>query len=190
MKIVIVGQGAIGLLYYTMLSKGGFHQVALVPSNRITTLPQNFNFTPYNQPQQSIQLKQADKDDIVNCDLLISCVKSYQVSDALTPLFSILSSTAKIILCHNGMGVYEKLPNNIKHSHPILAMLCTHGSKKNNNLEIIHTGIGHSDIGCINQHLHAFSSQSFLHNINKGLGEIYWHKDIVDLNGLNLLLIV
>lgn len=178
MNIVVVGQGAIGLLYYTLLSQSGHHNISLLPSTRCPTLPKSFTFTSFDQVISSIQLMQANEKSIANCDLLISCVKSYQVYNALTPLMTVLPANAAIILCHNGMGVYEELPKPIKTTHPILAMLCTHGSKKSNDFSVEHTGIGHSDIGCINKSQHSFLHQEFLEVIDGGLGEFFWHNNI------------
>lgn len=178
MNIVIIGQGAIGLLYYKWLDESLLHQVSLLPSARLNVLPKSYTFTSLDNVTQQVKLTQGNLNTLADCDLILCCVKSYQVNAALTPLLSYLNNKAVIVLCHNGMGVYEELPDPIKQTYPILSMLCTHGSKKGDDLSIAHTGLGHSDIGWLNRSLSSFSSQDFLDKIHNTFGDLYWHDDI------------
>lgn len=178
MNIIILGQGAIGLLYYKWLDESSEHQVSLQPSLRLKTLPKHYHFTSFDKTLSQVKLRQANLKTLADCDIILCCVKSYQVNNALKPLLPYINDKTMIVLCHNGMGSYEELPESITKNHLVLSMLCTHGSKKHNDFAIEHTGLGHSDIGLLNRSSAAFSSQAFLKQINHGFGNLYWHDDI------------
>ena len=127
MNVVIVGAGAIGLLYYQGLYTNKNIQVSLLSKQQ---KQKHYSFTNIEQYTKLIPINHTTKHDLQRADVLLLCVKSYQVKKTLTQLASSLSANIIIILAHNGLGTFDELPNTIKHQHCLLAMLLTHGCKK------------------------------------------------------------
>ena len=126
MNIVVVGQGAIGLLWYHQLIKTSDNNVSLVCSTRIKSTPEQTLFTAIEGQTTAKILQQADDEDLNNADIILLCVKSYHVESAVRSFIKQVSDTVTIILCHNGMGVLRHLPSLVQ---PCYALLTTHGSK-------------------------------------------------------------
>lgn len=146
MNIVIVGQGAIGLLWYHHLSQDSQMKISLLCSNNLKNKPLHYSFTDINNQLNTYPLLSAQANSLANADIVIICVKSYQAQKALDTLSNRISSKTLIVFCHNGLGAITNL-SSIK--QPCFALLTTHASKVLAPFHIQHTGIGHSDIGLI-----------------------------------------
>ena len=113
MNIVILGQGAIGLLWYRAL----LHLARKQPDINVKISPradqaasgQSFTFTSFSGLSEQRTLLTSDNKALRECDHLLVCVKSYQVKQALEPVLPHLNKAASIILCHNGMGTLSEL---------------------------------------------------------------------------------
>jgi 2-dehydropantoate 2-reductase len=143
-NIVIIGQGAIGLLWYHHLSQvnNPLHvslRVNLLASNQgQLSLAQQSNaqyqFTPYQQASaQSYPLSYAQADDIKQADIILLCIKSFQVANALEKISTDISPSCMVILAHNGMGTLEQVKKYLTRrasdlcyvDHPWLFTQCT-----------------------------------------------------------------
>ncbi len=155
-NIVIVGQGAIGLLWYHHLAQMNIPlYVSLLASNQaqLTLAEQQagqYKFTYHQQiTAENFPLNYAQKADIQKADIILLCVKSFHIASALQQFSADISRQCKIILAHNGMGTFEEIKNIFPKKQAILTRLTTHGSLRDGPLNIIHTGLGHSDIGLL-----------------------------------------
>ncbi|WP_085298238.1 ketopantoate reductase family protein [Cognaticolwellia mytili] len=146
MNIVIVGQGAIGLLWYHRLINNSSNRVSLLCSARIISQPTETFFTSIENQTTRQPLISANNAALATADIILFCLKSYHISSALAPIFKQVSAKAVIVFCHNGMGAIENLA---KLSQPCYALLTTHGSKIISPLHAQHTGLGHNDLGLI-----------------------------------------
>lgn len=145
MNIVIVGQGAIGLLWYHQLSQQKQNNTSLLCSKRITKAPSHYRFTSIQQQTNDFPLQIANNEHLASADIILFCVKSYQLQSAIAHI-SQIKNQALFIFSHNGMGAY---PIDSINNQPCLALLTTHGCKKIAPFHIQHTGKGNSDIGLI-----------------------------------------
>lgn len=148
MNIVIVGQGAIGLLWYQQLSKAPSNQVSLLCSARAKSPPPETLFTDINGQTISQSLTFATNKTINSADMVLICVKSYHIELALKRLSPQLNASCIIVFCHNGMISFDLFK---PLSQPCYLLLTTHGSKVISPFHIQHTGLGHSDLGSISQ---------------------------------------
>ena len=206
MKIVIVGQGAIGLLWYSHLNdlypRDEIHTENSLQQHSLTLRASNykknqattasFQFTSMNGTTTDKILHYATDADIQAADVILLAVKSYQVKNALLQISSLLKSNAIIILCHNGMGTLEELSDDVLNSHTILMMLTTNGClrKLSSNtypqIHITHTGVGYTDIGLLHQPASTKlpvvfpekTIKSLLFLLKQALPPLFYHKNI------------
>lgn len=158
MNIVIVGQGAIGLLWYSTLYnsiKNKYQQSAinlsLRPSKISNDIPDILRFTNIDGVCENLPLHIASEEHVKAADVILICVKSYQVNQAILSISPFIKDTASVVLSHNGMGTIDELPADIINNHDILILLMTHGSLKTQPWEIKHTGQGICDLGLFNE---------------------------------------
>ncbi|WP_332418997.1 2-dehydropantoate 2-reductase [Vibrio metschnikovii] len=142
MNIVILGPGSIGRLWAYQLHKAG-HQVALWGTQPVGERCLILDDLPpitlaYNQPAT---LEQAD--------LLLVCVKAWQVETALLPLLDKLAPQTILLLIHNGMGALDTLTEPLS-DHPLLMATTTHGALKQGAHHVMHTGQGTTQLGAVN----------------------------------------
>lgn len=137
--IVIIGHGAIGLLWAHHFHQRS-HQITLLTHRELL-------------PNKKQYLKNIDGDSNhieftfsktmpQDVDLILVTTKAYQVKDALSPWLNEIK--APIILLHNGMGSVDHLTLN--ETHKVILATTTHGALLKDNT-IIHTGLGQTVIG-------------------------------------------
>jgi len=198
MNIVIVGQGAIGLLFYHFIreainsNKSSADSVTLRPSYPIINKQDTYHFTDINGLTNKFTLNYANENKIKSADIILLAVKSYQVRLALSNLASLIPSKTIIVLCHNGMGTFEELPIGLTRNHPMITMLTTHGCLKNAPLSITHTGLGQVDFGIIDIQLIKQQSslikldQAIISKLEQLLTPARFHHNIIEKQWLKL----
>ena len=215
MNILIVGQGAMGLLWYHQLSKlidsfsisdtpeaqniPTIHeniQLHLLPSNRHLTLAKTthgnaektdeYIFTSHVGQISRGKIQYANEDDIHYADLILLCVKSFQTSSALLILADKLKANSRILLAHNGMGTLAELPLNIVNKHTIYTLLTTHGCLRTAPLTITHTGVGTTDIGLLSGRDNSAQQHALTHLLNAALPSVTYHQEIKQKQWLKL----
>lgn len=192
MNIVIVGQGAIGLLLYGHLINNEQLCVSLLSSSAAFTQHQHFTFKNLQGATQAIGLRHARLNDLAHTDIIIYATKSYQLERALTNTLPYLHKNASIIYAHNGMVNLAALPFTIEQQQ--LALLLTHGCKKLTEQTIEHTGKGHIDLGylaCARQTSQTSRKKPAIpHPIvavfQQAMPECYWHSNIEKVQWLKL----
>jgi 2-dehydropantoate 2-reductase len=203
MNIVIVGQGAIGLLWYSQLclslrskNKQSSLNITLRPSHMSIDIPKTVSFTDINGKSTDLPLKIANDHELKIADVILICVKSYQVKQALSSISPFINNASHIVLSHNGMGTIDELPTRIIDNYNILALLITHGSLKTQPWKITHTGAGRCDLGIISLPNKQTIQNNVLQNqdkmasltkiLNHALPNIAFQTDIVEKQWLKL----
>jgi 2-dehydropantoate 2-reductase len=188
MNTVIIGQGAIGLLFYHRLSQSKENDnadvlVSLLPSS-VTSFT-HYSFSEINGTVKNFPLTLADTQTLAAAQLIIVCVKSYQVAGALKAIHHLIADDAIFIFTHNGLGTLEEISYLLKPSQCLLALLLTQGAKKVADYHIEHTGEGASNLGIIRgelttekkRHLLKLLKQSLQHvNLQENIKQAQWEK--------------
>lgn len=152
--IAILGAGAIGQLLYHQLSSAaekcyfivksdGSQLVESSVSSQLTSIEGKVfnyqaNIVDVNTPSNNSQLQQTA--------LLIVCVKSYQVIDALKQVIEKLSPQCHILLLHNGLGPHIKAPNIVEGRGLTLATT-SQAALRHKRWQVTQTGEGVTQIG-------------------------------------------
>ena len=177
-NVVVVGQGAIGLLWYQHLLVDVSNNVSLRCSKNISQPPSVFSYTHLTNTREFVAITEATNTHIYNANIIILCVKSYHVASALNALQQQLNPHTIIILCHNGMGVIEEIPSTVKESQTILSALVTHGVKRTSAFQVTHTGDGKIDIGVICGSLSTKRQQQLFKQLANTQLNVHWQKNI------------
>ncbi len=191
-NVVIVGQGAMGILWYHHLvnQKDVALNVHLLASEQQNKLSSPYYFESFKNSQPcSGNLLFAQPQQIKNADIILLCLKSYHVLDAIKQLMNQVNNQVIILLAHNGIGTFEQLPKPFKEKHAILAMLTTHASLKTGDFKIKHTGLGVSDIGLLSQNASDKQLDNLLQisqMLSFALPKVTYHHDIRPLQWLKL----
>lgn len=187
MNITVVGQGAIGLLWYHHLYKAK-QDVNLICSERILHPPVAMHFTDIQGKTTTSKVIASNQQALSNSQAIIFCLKAYQVTSALEQYLPLVNKEAAIVLCHNGILAKEQLEPWAE-SHRLFQLLTSHGCKKVDDFTIEHTGLGHSQLGSINT-TQAKSNETLCKQLtqvlNLALPTVSWHQDIRRLQWLKL----
>jgi 2-dehydropantoate 2-reductase len=182
MKIVIIGNGAMGLLFYAQLSP---LQTVYLLGRPASSIAPSFSFTNLKGQSREINLTQ-EANPLAEADLVLCCVKSYQVLNALKPLHAHIPANCPIILMHNGMGCAEHVIPLLKGDQPLLTMLSTQASLKLDSRHIRHTGSGPSQLGLLAGKLPCELKTALLCRLDKALGNVSWDNNIKEKQWLKL----
>lgn len=186
MNLVLIGQGAIGLLWYSQLQQQPALNIALKPRTSDSRSRPIYTFTALNGLSRENCLSYAGQQEIKNADVILLCVKSYQVKQVIIDISASLSPDTALILCHNGMGTLDELPKQIVQHNPVLAMLTTQACLRASPLHIIHTGQGQTDLGLVAGRLSDGRRHQILQVFNTALPQVIWQQNIVTSQWLKL----
>ena len=191
MKITIVGQGAIGLLWYSHLYReakqnNSTEQLTLFTSPSDDGNTSHLSYTDYQQHTQLIPIIRADKKATISNQLVLICVKSYQVNAVLRQLSPLIADNVDIILSHNGMGTLDEIPCEIKERSAVYQLLTTHGCKKSGNFNICHTGLGFSDLGQVSGPIDLNKQQTIFKLLVSAMPTVNWQQDILSKQWIKL----
>lgn len=164
----IVGEGAVGLLATARLFQAGY-QVQL---HRRTTGPFEFIFQSADHPQ-TIALPTSAQPPY---GFILVPVKAYAVLEAVQQLLPLLADTAQLVLSHNGMGTIEQIVPLLKPEQGLWFLSTSHGAFKPNNNTVVHSGIGQSVLGPLNQA--ASAQQAVVQAMQTALGPLVLLEDI------------
>jgi len=192
-SIVVVGQGAMGLLWYHHLSQANINtDVSLLASNleqlsASERASAQYEFSPYQQEHtDTYPLTYSQISDIKRANIIMFCLKSFHIASALHSIAKDINPQCQVILAHNGMGTFEDVAKLLPSEQVILAMLTTHGCLRSSALKIVHTGLGQSDIGLLAGEL-SLSQQNQLTNLlSPALPEVTFHANILAKQWLKL----
>ena len=198
MNIVIVGQGAMGLLWYQHIQaliknddKDNKSQLHLLASNKPLSIEKKISAEPYyftdnNGLVHQSHINYAQTEDIQAADIILLFLKSFQISAALSEISALLKHNTCIVLAHNGMGTLTELPQNVIATHNIYALLTTHGCLRTAPRTITHTGFGTTDIGLLSGVSDLAQQQAITSLLNAALEPVSYHKNIKQKQWLKL----
>lgn len=169
MKITVLGCGALGQLWLSMLHQQD-HDV-----QGWLRVPQPFcsvNVIMLNGESFNRNLTTNDPKHLLQSELLLVCLKAWQVSSAVTALLPKLNPECKILLLHNGMGTQEELPLN---EHVFLHGVTTHAARRDGNT-IIHVASGMTHIGPTSSVI--IDDNHLADTLHQALPDVAWHNDI------------
>lgn len=206
-NIIVVGQGAMGLLWYHHLSQvnsNGKQKVSLLASDQALLIKGQLNsasyqFTRYQQKHAngsqhkshisyptSYPLIYSQTTDINCAEVIILCLKSFHIADAIKKIAKDINPHCLVILAHNGMGTLAEVVKLLPSQQTILTMLTTHGSYRDAPLTVSHTGLGQSDIGLLAGELSLSQQLQLTRQLNCALPQVNFHQDIVKKQWLKL----
>lgn len=169
MKITVLGCGALGQLWLSALYKQG-HDV-----QGWLRVPQPFcsvNVIMLNGESFNRNLSTNDHEHLFQSELLLVCLKAWQISNAVSALLPKLSPECKILLLHNGMGTQEEL---LRDEHTFLHGVTTHAARRDGNT-IIHVASGITHIGPTSSV--AINIGHLADLLHQALPDVAWHNDI------------
>jgi len=187
MNIIVVGQGAMGLLWYHHLAiLTEITNFSLLASTQHKLTDDNYHFIDnHGNPYQG-KINYAYDEQIENADVILLCVKSFQISTALKKIEQNLKANTSIILAHNGMGTLAELPKAFINQHNLYTLLTTHGCLRKSSLNITHTGIGIADIGLVSGKVAITEQEALVRVLNNALPTVILHKNIAEKQWVKL----
>jgi 2-dehydropantoate 2-reductase len=147
-KILIVGDGAIGLLMSHFLAK--YHTVHVL--TRKSTTNTRF-YSTLNTPSHSINAQFINLNHLNNIekpDIVLFTVKAFDVLTAFTDVKAFLPQQCSIVISHNGMGNVEHITPQLNKHHALYFLTTSMAGFKANQYIVQHTGNGQSVIGAYN----------------------------------------
>ncbi|CDG20105.1 2-dehydropantoate 2-reductase [Xenorhabdus poinarii G6] len=177
MKITVLGCGAIGKLWLAALSQQ-HHPVQ--------------GWLRVSQPVISVQIERSDgpvfhqqftandEKHLAESELLLVCLKAWQVSNAINHLIDKLPPHCPILLLHNGMGTQDEL---IPLPNPILLGVTTHGAYQKNGI-VYHKSQGITHIGAITANAAKLSHLADV--LHHSLPDVAWHNEIQAISWMKL----
>ncbi|GAA0825169.1 2-dehydropantoate 2-reductase [Marinomonas arenicola] len=148
---LVVGAGAIGLLWTCKLKKLGFN-VHLVyrkedPSNTLT-LDESLAGAEDAPTLSEYKIKRFKASQLKpTYDKVLFCTKAYDLVDAYQSVAEHISDTADIACLCNGLGVQDRLQQSIKPTQTLWAGTTSEGALKIAPNKVKHTGLGDTYFG-------------------------------------------
>lgn len=140
MNITVIGAGATGGYFGARLAESGLNVTFLVRQNRANQLKANgllvrsvLGDLAIKEPQIAL-----DPEDIPHCDLVLLCLKNYQLAASFPHLKELVSKGAKIIPLLNGIEHFEILTEEFGQEN-VIAGNCKINSTLSSDGTILHT---------------------------------------------------
>jgi 2-dehydropantoate 2-reductase len=147
-NILIIGDGAIGLLMSHFLSKENTVHVL----TRKPTCNTRF-YSRKNAPSHKISARFINLGELAqqpSYDIVIFTVKAFQVQDAFKQVKPYLAENSTLVISHNGMGNIEELMPQLHTQQALYFLTTSMAGFKSNPYIVQHTGEGQSVIGGCN----------------------------------------
>ncbi|AZG74423.1 2-dehydropantoate 2-reductase [Shewanella livingstonensis] len=184
--IAILGAGAIGQLMYHKLSlctqATQANDVMFIGRDK-QTRQQELSFidhTHYNHHILATILGIED-DRLTQVELLLVCVKAYQVEQALLPLLARLAPHCHIVLLHNGLGPHLPVTAAIaNHKNQGLTLGTTsQAALKQNDWQVQHSGLGVTQLGHFCGPLMSPTLKARLNYLHSDNQPLEWHQPVL-----------
>lgn len=147
-NIVIVGDGAIGLLYSHFLSAN--NHVSLI-SRKAKVVNQYYYQTSDERKSININVvSNKNLEQLKPINTVIFAVKAYQVNEALAQLLPYLSPSCQLVLSHNGMSDLKPILTKLQNQHALYFLTTRLAGFKADSNTVVHTGDGESILGSCN----------------------------------------
>ncbi|WP_394184739.1 ketopantoate reductase family protein [Pseudoalteromonas tetraodonis] len=164
-NILVVGDGAIGLLFSHFLAK---HHAIYILTRKGTVNTRFYSHS--NAASEKINatfISQELLSQTPEFDIVLFTVKAFAVQQAFAQVKPYLANSTHIILSHNGMGNVEQLNTQLSDQQALYFLTTSMAGFKSNPNIVLHTGNGQSVLGGCNplaiQNIQQLSEQ--LHTI-------------------------
>ena len=123
MNVVIIGNGAVGLLLHKQIKQN------LPTDSSLHLLPRAFHpikyyaFESLSGQKEKVEVNIAQPDELKHADIIFICVKAFHVNEVIAQYQHLFNTNANIVLSHNGMGVFDALPQQLTTTQPIYTLL-------------------------------------------------------------------
>ncbi|MFH1621566.1 MAG: 2-dehydropantoate 2-reductase [Candidatus Omnitrophota bacterium] len=195
MNIAIVGPGAVGILFGTMLIKSGQRvwfldhnkqRVEFIEKNGISLESKDTVFN--NKVQITEQVS-----DLTDIDLFIICVKSYDTKQAAKSIKSVIKDRALVLTLQNGVGNIEII-SEILGQEKVIGGVTSQGANVISFGKVRHAGFGETVIGkidgkisaCLRDVREILNKSGLKTRISKDIRSLIWSKLIINV-GINAL---
>lgn len=198
-KVTVLGAGAIGQLWVRGFLKSKLESKLSSSSRLDEQLPRQISVAVWGKSsshsefdfrvqdlagnQQNYSCAYNDLLHLKQTDLLLVCLKSYQIAAGLLPLLQHLSKHCAIVLLHNGMGVLESIQAD-SISNTLFQAITTQAAFRDADLTI-HTANGKTEIGLISSYCSSVYQQeqkisppTWLPLLAKALPIVEWNPNI------------
>jgi len=195
MNIAIVGPGAVGILFGTMLIQSGQkvwfldhnkQRIELIQKNGISLESKDKVYT--NKVQITDQVS-----NLTDIDLFIICVKSYDTKEAAKNIESIIKDKALALTLQNGIGNVEII-SEILGQERVIGGVTNQGANVISFGKVRHAGFGETVIGkidgkvsaCLRDVREVLNKAGFNTRVSKDIKSLIWSKLIINV-GINAL---
>ncbi len=196
MKIVIVGPGAMGCLFATLLSRSGQEcRVLDHLADRAKILSENGLHVEGVSGELRVKVPvSAEPADMAQAELVLICVKSYHTREAITGLAPFLNEEARILTLQNGVGNVEAL-SEVCGKNRVWGGITSQGATVLEAGHIRHAGTGPTIIGAatgpgqearLNEVAEVFRLAGFPTEIEARVEPLIWSKLVINV-GINPL---
>lgn len=150
-NILIVGDGAIGLLYSHFLSSE--HTITLATRSRSNQSLYTYQNDQYTKAIKVNIVTKNSLDKLTNppFDTIIFAVKAYQVTDAFEQFMPYVANTCNVVLSHNGMSDLSPFLNQLQAEQALYFITTRLAGFKATPIRVVHTGVGESILGSCNE---------------------------------------
>ncbi|GIU04666.1 2-dehydropantoate 2-reductase [Shewanella sp. c952] len=182
-QISIVGAGAIGQLIYQQLSSANHSNAVSINfiSRTETSQQQSLTFTNLAQQQTTQMAEFVGRNDwshkLLKTQLLIVCVKAYQVIAALKPIIKLLSPNCHILLLHNGMGPHLDV-SQMLNGQGLSLGTTSQGALKQSPWHTAQTGQGVTQLGAFSG---ALMNETVKRTLLSCIPQSQWYEDIMPM---------
>ncbi len=148
-NILVVGDGAIGLLFSHFLAK---HHAIYILTRKGTVNTRFYSHS--NAASEKINatfISQEQLSQTPEFDIVLFTVKAFAVQQAYAQVKPYLGNNTHIILSHNGMGNVEQLNEQLTKQQSLYFLTTSMAGFKSNPNIVQHTGDGQSVLGGCNQ---------------------------------------
>ncbi len=144
LQIGILGAGAIGQLLFHQLARGGNIPYLIGRQSEQVTL--SFSDQELKQQRQARVISTQDPEQLSQLDLIIVCVKAYQVVEALKPILPLLKAESHILLLHNGLGPHLEITPYLE-GRGLSLGTTSQGALREQTWQLLQTGKGLTQLG-------------------------------------------
>lgn len=178
----VLGPGSIGLLWAHSLAKLE-SDVKLIgretSSRRRLESTISCSYPGAVQTSMRTEFERVTPSSCTAIDILLVCVKSYQLKEALESVRHAIEDTSTVILLQNGMG-HSELAQSLLPTANILLASNTHGAYRTTQFDVTYAGQGQTLIGPATPKVELHGVTELLHQLNQALPPVIWSQNIVD----------
>lgn len=147
-KICVVGPGAIGCLFASLLHRGGANVTLLDKDlERARFISERGVTVTRIGGRRTVKIPvTADAASVGHCDLVLIAVKSYDTESSVRSALPLLGKKTLFLTLQNGLGNAEKIAS-IVGKRNVLASITAQGANLVSPGRVVHAGVGETFVG-------------------------------------------